>query len=558
VPAPGRRALASHPINSAPDLGRRTAVRRARAARVLLGLLAVAVCPLLGQSAETSPAPVADPLELLPVPTPDLSALEPAVGRQLAEMQQVLERELQRDPPSVPGLAEAYGELGRHYQVYGMIEVAAACYENARRLAPADFRWPYYLAYVQQQRGRLEDAAAAYVNALALETSAPALYHLAEIFQEQGRPHEARVLLGRILDGGARVPAADALLGQIALSEKRFREAVAHLQEALKQVPRAGRLHYSLGLAYRGLGELDEAQKELSAAGSIGVRITDPLIDQLEELKTGERVHLLRGQQAYRAGDLQAAIEAFRKAVEARPESLAAHVNLGSALGTSGDAEGAVAEFAEALRLDPDSFAAHFNLGVLLLGESDSEAIEHLTKAAELAPDDGEVQLVLARALRDAGRLEESLRYFAAAARLTPGDDRPWLGGADALFRLGRYGEALQRLEEAHRSMPQGGRIAAALARQLAASPEPDLRDGSRALDLAQRVYDASPTASHAETMALAMAELGRCEEAARWQRKALAEGQKAAVSDRAGPLQKALAAYEQGTPCRPPVQASE
>jgi hypothetical protein len=69
--------------------------------------------------------------------------------------------------------------------------------------------------------------------------------------------------------------------------------------------------------------------------------------------------------------------------------------------------------------------------------------------------------------------------------------------------------------------MPASGLLSHALARLLAACPDKSVRDGARALPLAQAVWQAQPTAAHARTVALALAELGRCAEAAQWQRTA-------------------------------------
>jgi tetratricopeptide (TPR) repeat protein len=512
--------------------------------------------PAAEPAAPPPPAPAdVDPITVLEVPTPDLATLEGAVAQQLTEMRGILERELARQPLSLPTLAEAYGELGRNYQTYGLDDAAAACYENARRLAPQDPRWPYYLGYLQQSRGQLDDAVAAYVNSLAVAPpTVPALYHLAEVFIERNRPHEARALLERADSSAPDVPAIGVALGRVDLAEQRYHSAAQHFEKALAQVPKADRLHYLLGQAYRGLGEEDKAQAELTAAGSIGVRLPDPLIDQLEELKTGERVHLLRGQQAFRAGDYSAAAEAFRQAVAAQPTSVAAHVNLGSALGRLGDLQSAIAEFHRALELDHDSQTAHFNLGMTLVaaGKAD-EAIEHLQAAADLEPRDGEAQLQVADTLVKLGRFEEALPRYASAAGLLAGDDRPWLGGAEALLRLGRYQEALDRLEQANKAMPQQGRIAHALARVLAASPDLSLRDGARALELAQAVFAASPSTSHGETVAMALAELGRCEEAAQLEQKVLDAAKGGGDEATATRLAQTLARYRKGAPCRLP-----
>lgn len=127
------------------------------------------------------------------------------------------------------------------------------------------------------------------------------------------------------------------------------------------------------------------------------------------------------------------------------------------------------------------------------------------------------------------------------------------------MVEQGRNREAIQVLEQAHDGLPSNGRIAHALARMLAGAPDPTLRDGARALPLALQVYQARPTPGHAQTLAMAHAEVGDCAEAARWQQQA----QDALLS--AGPHFAGQAAaaggilehYRNRKPCRYPYRDS-
>ena len=51
-------------------------------------------------------------------------------------------------------------------------------------------------------------------------------------------------------------------------------------------------------MAYRGLGDTEKAMAQLAQQGTVGVRVSDPLVDGLQELIRGERVHLARGKLA--------------------------------------------------------------------------------------------------------------------------------------------------------------------------------------------------------------------------------------------------------------------
>ena len=200
-------------------------------------------------------------------------------------------------------LSEAYGELGRHYQTYELDEAAEASYKNAIRLHPYNAGWTYYLGYLYQKAGRLEEAADYYALTLVLRpNSLPALVHMAEVYLARDRPEVAEPLLKKVLAEDPESGAANALLGELALGRRQYESAVKYLQTALERVPEANRLHYPLALAYRGLGEPDKAREHLEKRGVVGVRAPDPLIDQLQELRQGELAHLLRGRMAFNAG----------------------------------------------------------------------------------------------------------------------------------------------------------------------------------------------------------------------------------------------------------------
>ena len=70
------------------------------------------------------------------------------------------------------------------------------------------------------------------------------------------------------------------------------------------------------------------------------------------------------------------------------------------------------------------------------------------------------------------------------------------------------------------------------------------------------RVFKASKSVSHGATVALALAELGRCQEAAEWQRRMIAAAEKAQKSALVRQLEVNLERYEKDQPCRPPGEA--
>ncbi|MEM7480895.1 MAG: tetratricopeptide repeat protein [Acidobacteriota bacterium] len=485
----------------------------------------------------------------VPIPSVDLDALEQDVADQIRAQRREVEEVLHHPRATNLRKANAYGDMGRVFHAYALAEAAEACYRNALRFAPEDFRWPYYLGYLLQHKSRLEEAITFYRRALELlPVSIAAQVHLGEIYLALNRPEEAKKFFQGALDVGPKEPAALAGLGQVALSQKRYNDAAGHLGDALERVPQARMLHYPLALAYRGLGDEDKARWHLARRGEVGVRPPDPLIKELEAFRSGERVHLLSGRAAFRAGQFEDAIAGFRKAVAAKPDSARARINLATALSAAGQAEEAEKELRIVIRVAPENPTARYNLGALLIARNAlPEALEQLQKAVRLAPEDAAARLDLAETLERSDRSAEALPHFEAAREQSPGEVRAWVGSARIHAENENWQATRDLLEEGHRLLPEDGRLAHALARLLAGSPDRSLRDGEQALDLARRVFEAKAVPAHAATLALALAEQGRCDEAAKWQQRAVDEG---LASDAA---RTALALYSSGPPCRPP-----
>ncbi len=127
----------------------------------------------------------------------------------------------------------------------------------------------------------------------------------------------------------------------------------------------------------------------------------------------------------------------------------------------------------------------------------------------------------LADALRRSGRMEESLPHYAEVIKASPAVSQARFGYAMALVRLRRFQEARDRLADAAKTFPDQPGLSHALARLLAAAPDPRVRDGQRAMAIMQGLLKVQRTLELRQTMAMTLAELGEYEEAANWQREA-------------------------------------
>lgn len=577
------------------------------------------------------------------LPEPSLDGMEPAVQAQLRAAR---DRALARLSDEADGTeaAEALGALGRLYQFYGLDSSAETALRLAAERAPNVADWPYHLGVIYQRQRRLDEAASSFDRVLAVQPEdLPAALRRAEVARLAGDVELAtrrfEAVLARAPDT-ATAAAAHLGLGRLAgsgsASSAGQTTARQHFEQAVMLQPRATAVLHELGLAWRALGDRDKARQLLQAARDGGNRpltFPDPRLDALETLATGTAHHVLEANQALRAGDVDAAVDAFRRALDLDPLHLPARQGLAAASSRRGDLEGAEAEYRKVLEQVPDASGLWYALGQVL-GEQGRlpEAIGALERAIELLPEHRDAHFNLGLLQRRAGDVAAARLSFEHAIELDPQDaearrqlaavlqdlDQPaaaaaeleWLVASDPgdtesrtalaglyltrggeLGRVGRFSASAAAFERAVELQPtlipaHFGRFTAllladayddalaavehsrdvlsqqeletlpfdhGLARLLATCPEPAYRDGARALELALTVFDARPSTEHGETVAMALAELGRFDQAIDWQLRVLQELERLGRGAEAGPARQRLAAYRAGQPVRAP-----
>ena len=406
-------------------------------------------------------------------------------------------------------------------------------------------------------RDGLKRPAESYRQALRYESGSQATWvHLGNVYLQLNQPTEAAKAFEAGLALDPNEAAAHNGLGELRLSQSKYVEAIGYLQRALELAPAANRIHYSLGMAYRGQGDLEQARKHLQQRGTVGVRPSDPLTDELQDLLRGERVHILRGRLAFNAGRFQQAADSFAEAVRADPSSVRARVNLGTALGRTGDSEAAIREYRAAIGIDPRNITARFNLGTLLArGGNHVEAAEHLQLVVEERPQDVEAKRELAKSLIRLGRNDAALQVLPDVVNANLADEEPLFALVSLWINRERYREARDVFLRAHEKFPSNGRTAHALARLLATSPDMTLRDGKKAVEIAARVYASTKQVAHGETLAMALAESGSCDKAATLQKTLIGAASKIGDDVMTARLNEGLKRYRVA-PCRPSVVA--
>jgi len=456
--------------------------------------------------------------------------------------------ELRRDDgPALIRLADLELEQGRVGEAE-LLYVRAAVVDDSAAVA-------YGLGRVAEERGEYAQAIEQFQRALTLQPRASVVhYNLGQAYRELGEFDRAEEALAR--SGPSRVAMADPLMhelttlaigalphlarGHAAAREGRLAEAETAYRQAVAADATNVRAHESLGtlLVRRGSPE--------AAVEHFGVAV---------RLEPGNaQAHSDLGVLLSELGRNDRALEHLGRAVELEPGLVEALVTLGNVQTRTGRLDEAEASYRQVLEGDATNGDARLGLGAVLAqtGDFDSAATE-LREALRLLPEGdrtSQINFGLAEALVRTGRLEEALSHYTRVRELDPTQGLAWLREATVLMGLGRFADARAVLEARLAVDSVDGPAAHSLARLLAGAPDPSLRDGQQAMTIAGALLEADHSAPNAETAAMALAEVGRFEEAASIQRTLVQEARRQGRAGEERRLARNLERYERREAC--------
>ena len=533
---------------------------------------------------------VRETLDLNQVPEPDLSRVPAVDAERLRDYRTLTAGALQHaaEPMQAQLAANTFGDLCARYLHYELHDAAAVCLDQLRELAPADFQWAYFKLLLQIATGDLEGAVAAAEEALAIRPDdPPTLIRLAELQVAGGHVDAAEAAYEAAIEAYPESATARVGLGYIALERDDPAKALQIFQEVAATQPEGSEANHHVGLAYRALGDADRAAEAWRLNQDVLIPMYDPLLERLRPLEEDVTLPLDRAVAAAAEGDYDRAIRLYEEILEADETDEEAHFRLAGSLLLVGEDERAERHLRRTIALNPEHGPAHYALAMFLNRAGiRTESAAHLERAADLMPENlpwrlqraqmraglgdaagaiSELEQIVTRdpgmveprrmlsaVLVGTGRTEEAVVQLQALVALTPDDLQARFNLGLMLFETGRYAEARRTLDDTLARFPGDVATRHLLARLLAVSPDETVRDGARAVELAQSVVDEQPALDHLETLAMALAEAGRFDDAVTWQQRALEQERQAAGGNSPQRLDR-LALYQARQPLRAP-----
>ncbi len=497
---------------------------------------------------------------------------------------------LELEPESAPAL----DGLGRVAAASGDAAAAAGYFERVLEKQPFATSTHHALGLAYRKLGRMDDARSHLEQGgdAAVQIDDPLLVSLIEL----GRSAEIYLLRAAQAMDSERWDQAAALYPkalEIDASDFMVHKALSFALEKLGDLDGAlDQLHTALAVAATGDQRKDRAEHaeiyrvmggiEVLHGREAAAREHFQKSLELDPERLDTRFKLANA--LARAGSLEPALEHYDFILERQPDSPEVLVKRATALINLRRPDEALATFDKALAASPDDpeirrryaealeylgqgtaaaaqrRAAEGSLGAegrvaQLISEAQRQttegryrlAVESYRAAIELAPGEIDAHYELATVLGHLGRFDEALRGFAIVIEAAPRHGRARRGEVTALLLLKRWGKAREQLNQALRVLPRDRQLAHVQARLLASAPDPRVRSGDLAVEVASRVFEARREPASAETLAMAYAEAGRFDQALELQRRLVAAAEQAGAEDESARLREMLEAYESG-----------
>ncbi len=316
------------------------------------------------------------------------------------------------------------------------------------------------------------------------------------------------------------------------------KEEIQRLTRKIRKTPDRPRLYVKRGECLVYVGQYKRALKDFDKAIELGGNSSD--------------VFEGRGNAWFGLEEIEKAIDDYTRAIKRQP-TVEAYCNRGRAHASLGQSGKAIADLTKALELDPEDADARFYRGEAYRDRMDlARAEADFSQAIEFSDGEedwlDECYLYRGGIHCDTNRTDEALADLNRSLELDPRSACALVFRANTYCRMKDYRKALADYEKAVRLDADYDYALAALAYLLATCPTASIRDGKRALRLAERAVKLTKGKENLDSLAAAQAEIGKHDEAVKTQMKAIKLCENRTELPK---LKEQLAAYRAGMPYR-------
>lgn len=309
--------------------------------------------------------------------------------------------------------------------------------EDLQTPEPVSAEVELWLGKVAESLGDTQGAVTHFRNSIRLEPKSFRAYMaLAQHYSSTKHPNEAVAVLEEAQKNVEITAEVRRLLGRAELERNRIDDAITQFLAALEMEPRDSAAQFGLAVAYRRKGMIEEAGAALAKVQELDAKFP--------------ALPLERGRLAEARGDMNAAVESYRDALQDAPNDAALKSRLGAVLVITGKLDEAEALLNEVIAAQPYSAEAEHYLGRIELERGHLEpAREHFLRATRLDAGSGLYRMYLAWVALEANEMQSALRDLEAALKLDPTlGDAYWLR-ARIRIRAGIVRDALSDLRMA-------------------------------------------------------------------------------------------------------------
>jgi len=385
-----------------------------------------------------------------------------------------------------------------------------------------------------------------------------------------GDPHESRRALSEFLETSELSPdrRAEALVLRARVQSDE-NKALADFDEAIELSPDNGNYRLVRAVFLRSRKKLSEALAEVDAV--------------LEKSPDDANALILQGEVFRELGKNDAALESFDRATELAPKTPGPYQHRGEIYRNLGEYDKALVEFNKVLEFQPDEpltlvhraeaylrsnrleealadvdlvlekqqivLAHRIRAEVLANMNRLQEAIDEMERVSAAMPNQVELKMQLALYYQVDKQPRKAIEIYDKILEQQSNNIQALRNRGDAYLTLGEHSAAIADFEQALLQIEDDTALLNNLAWVLATSPDDNVRDGKRAVELATKACELTDynQAHILSTLAAAFAESGDFGTAIEWSKKAVDMDD----SEQLEQLTKELASYQGGEPWR-------